>query len=443
MCNIIKITEKFLKKYGLFEQKDPFLVGFSGGADSLCLLHILHNLGLNIIAIHLNHNWRGDESLRDHNFCRQFCEENNIKFYSETLPDTVPNNETAARNARYDFFEQAADRFASRVVFTAHNADDNAETLIYRIIKGTGVEGLCGIKEKRGIFYRPLLAVERSDIEKYCADNNLCHITDSSNNDTKYKRNFIRHEILPLIKKINPDAVNALNSLSKVAAEEIEISKYYLNNILTDIGNSTKKFLALPNSVQNKIIYNLFKANNIDYDRSKILNAADFIRLNGNLKSGKTFSLTTDLWLFVSEKEFGLISQPHFSDNELKINKEGEYEFDNFVFSIKKTENLPDKFPDDKECMAFTSLQDINFTLRYRHDGDIIQPLGTAGTQKLKKYFNAKKIPNHKKDKIMLLCQNKEVLWISGFGISEKIKVENPPFYVLKLTNKREVGYGN
>lgn len=443
MCNIIKITEEFLKKYGLFEQKDPFLVGFSGGADSLCLLHILHNLGLNIIAIHLNHNWRGDESLRDYKFCRQFCEENNIKFYSETLPDSVPHNETAARNARYDFFEQAADRFASRVVFTAHNADDNAETLIYRIIKGTGVEGLCGIKEKRGIFYRPLLAVERSDIEKYCADNNLCHITDSSNNDTKYKRNFIRHEILPLFKKINPDCTFALNSLSQIASEESEFIEDYIKEIQPEIGNSSKKFLALSSALQNRIIYDLFKKYNLDYDRAKIYSVVEFIKQNKNSKSGKTISLTTDLWLFASENEFEVISAPVISNSELKITKEGVYEFDGFEFSIEKIKNVPENFPDDKEFMAIISSSGVNYTLRYRHDGDIIQPLGTAGTQKLKKYFNAKKIPNHKKDKILLLCQNKEVLWVSGFGISEKIKVENPPFYVLKLTNKREVGYGN
>ena len=443
MCKISQITEEFLKKYGFCNKKARFLVGFSGGADSLCLVHVLHNFGLNIIAVHLNHNWRGDESIRDYEFCRRFCEEHDIKFYSETLPDSVPHTETAAREARYEFFERAAVRFSAKAVFTAHNADDNAETLLYRIVKGTGVEGLCGIKEKRGIFYRPLLCAVRADIEKYCAENNLCPVSDSSNNDTKYKRNFIRHEILPLIKKINPEAVNALNSLSKVAAEETEISNYYLNNISSNIANSTEKFLAMPNSVQNKLIYNLFKANNIDYDREKILNAADFIRQNGDLKSGKTFSLTTDLWLFVSEKEFCIISQPDFSDKDLNIDKEGEYEFENFVFSIKKTENLPEKFPDDKEFMAYASLQNINFTLRYRRDGDIIRPLGSSGSQKLKKYFNAKKIPNHKKEIIPLLCRGNEVFWAAGYGISEKIKVENPPYYVLKLSNKREVGYGN
>lgn len=432
-----------MEKYRLCENKVPLLVGFSGGADSLCLLHILYTSGLNIVALHLNHNWRGEESLRDYTFCREFCLKNNIEFYSETLPDSVPHTEIAAREARYAFFECAAEKFGAQYVFTAHNADDNAETVLYRIIKGTGIDGLSGIKEQRGIFYRPLLSVSRKEIEEYCEIHHLTPVTDSSNNDTKYKRNFIRHELLPLMKTINKDVVDSLNSLSQIASEDNAIVNEYLEDALDKIGTSTKTFVNCSQAVQNRIIYNLFKINNIDYDRERILNTVEFINRNALSKSGKTLSVTKDLWMFASEEEFYLISSKKYSKTEINITTEGIYEFDNFIFSLNKTETIPAKFPADSECLAYASFNEINFTLRYRHGGDIIYPLGSGGSQKLKKFFNSKKVPNHKKDSIPLLCRQNEVLWAAGYGISENIKVENQPFYVLKLSNKDEVGYGN
>ena len=143
-------------------------MAFSGGYDSMCLLDILCNLGCDVVAVHLNHNWRGEESKKDEDNCRLFAKNRGIKFYTEMLPDCVEKTETAARDARYKFFKRCAKMFNSNVVFTAHNFDDNAETVLYRIIKGTGTVGLEGISEHRDIFYRPLLNVSRENIEKIC-----------------------------------------------------------------------------------------------------------------------------------------------------------------------------------------------------------------------------------------------------------------------------------
>lgn len=443
MCKLKNTVKDFLKKYNLTETNEPVLLGFSGGFDSLCLLDILHKLGLEIVALHLNHNWRGAESYRDFEFCKNFCLTNNIKFYSETLDDTIPHTETAAREARYDFFNRAAKKFSSNIIFTAHNANDNAETILYRIIKGTGIEGLSAIAEKRGNFYRPLLNIQRADIENYCKTNNLIPIIDSSNNNTKYKRNFIRHKIMPLLEEINPNAIQSINTMSEIAKEETEIIDEYVSKILQNTQNSTKKFLELPISIQNKIIYKLFRENNLDYDREKILQSVNFIKTNANLKSGKTLSITTNLWLFTSDKTFYFFSKNKPNDIEVQINKIGDYNFSNGKFSIIKCEQSPTQYPKDCDCVAYIFANTINYTLRYRKDGDYIYPLGAGGKQKLKKYFNSKKIPNHLKDTIPLLCSGQEVLWVIGYGISERLRVENKPSYMLKFTNNNEVGYGN
>ena len=405
--NIKERVKNFINKYNL---QEPFIVAFSGGYDSLCLLDLLKKLNYKVIAIHLNHNWRGDESLKEENNCRNFCKINGIDYYTETLPDKIEHTESAARDARYDFFKRCAEKFNSNVVFTAHNYNDNAETILYRVIKGTGTQGLQGIPEYRDIFYRPLLSTKRDEIEKYCRQNNLNPNKDSSNENTKYKRNLIRKKIIPLMEEINPNTIDAINSLSQIAKEDIE-------------GYNNDKYL----------IRQLLIENNIDYDRKKIEEIKSFIDENKTSKSGKTLSLTTNLWLFANNNGYKVISKPDNTTTELKISKIGEYNFENNIFSIEPFDGEIERFPKDLEYKAFIEIDNIDFTLRHRHDGDVIFPLGAKGSQKLKKYLNEKKIPNHEKNSLILLCNDKDVLWVAGYGISDKIKVKTKPTHIIKI----------
>lgn len=432
--NITETVKSFLEKYRLENEK--ILIGFSGGYDSLCLTDILHKSGCGIMAIHLNHNWRGDESLRDEEFCRNFCTERGISFYSEKLSDSIPHTEAAAREARYEFFERCAEKFKAKAVFTAHNLDDLAETVLYRIFKGTGITGIKAIQEKRGIFYRPLLNTSRKEIEKYCKEKNLTAIFDSSNNDTTYKRNFIRKKIIPLIAEINNNYLQSIKNLSQNAAETNEIVDAYMAKIKEETGNSTERFLQLGNSVQNYLIHDLFIKNNLEYDRERITSIVDFIKENSTSKSGKKKSVTKDLWIFVNSEKFEFITESEHNSSEISIQTEGRYDFGEFEFIIEKIEKKPQTFPKDCEMKASIEVQEINFTLRCRKDGDVITPLGVSGSQKLKKYLNEKKIPNHEKDSIILLCRGNEVLWAAGLGISEKIKVVNKPTHMIRLIKK-------
>ncbi len=389
----------------------------------MCLLDILYKLGYDIAAVHLNHNWRGKESLKEAQNCENFAKSRNIKYYSEILPDDVEKTETAAREARYKFFKRCAEKFNSKVVFTAHNYDDNAETVLYRIIKGTGTIGLQGISEHRDIFYRPLLKTLRSEIEEYIKTNNLSPNVDSSNYNSKYKRNLIRNEIMPILQNINPKVKQALNSLSELAVEENELINSYLpENILKASAGEQKR-----------LIYKLLADNNIEYDRKKIENIQKFIEENKNSKSGKTISLNENLWFFVNNKKTEIVTKNIKNTDYIRINKCGNYKFEDYTFSIAPFEGDIQKFPSDNEFKAYVSLKNINFELRHRLDGDRIQPLGLSGSQKLKKYLNEKKIPAHEKDKLIFLCQKNEVLWAAGLGLNDKIKVVNTPTHVLTL----------
>lgn len=426
----------FLNKYNLLQPQTKILAAFSGGYDSLCLLHILKELNAEVTAIHLNHNWRGEESKKDENNCAEFCRKNSICFYSETLNDDYPKTETAARDARYQFFEKCAVKFNAKAVLTAHNANDNAETILYRISKGTGISGLTGIVEHRGIFYRPLLASSRDEIEKYCHKFDLEPNIDSSNDDIKYKRNFIRHKIVPELKNINKSVINALNNLSETASNDNQIIDEYLKSIENPFQTDT--FINLSNPVQARLVYNLFLDNNLDYDRTKITRVLNFINQNSNSKSGKKSSLSKDLELFVNNKQIEIIKPSPINKISLKITKEGIYHANTQIFTIKQCSQIPNKFPPDIEMTAYVDLSNFDeLTLRQRRDGDYICPLNVNGSQKLKKYLNEKKVPAHKKDELLFLASGQEILWAPGFGINSKVRVVKKATHVLKLEDKQ------
>lgn len=432
MVKIIQSVENFIEKYGI---EGTVLVGFSGGYDSMCLLDVLSKISktkpLDIIALHLNHNWRGEESLNEAENAKNFANKLGIKFYQEVLADFVPCTETAARDARYQFFNNCAKKFNSKYVFTAHNQNDNIETIIYRFVKGTGIKGLCGISENRGVFYRPLLNISREEIEKYCIKNELKPNIDSSNSNEKYKRNFIRKNIIPNLEYISENAKTSIISLVENAKSDNKIVEEYLFKVLKKITKdgkiSTEKFLKQSSEVQQRIIYNLFQATVTDYDKKKVLEILEFIKENSNLKCGKTKSMTKDLWVWVSRKYITIINSDTPILYDIEIKGDGCYKLGQKEFIMEKCSKLPEKFPEDRECIAYANMENIKFPLRFRtrRDGDIIQPLGCKGEQKLKKYFNSKGIPKHERDNIMLLAYGNEILWVAGFGLSDKIKADN------------------
>lgn len=446
---MIEKLKAFLLKNNILNNDTTFVVGFSGGFDSCALLHMLSTLqkdySFKLCAAHLNHGWRADASDNDELNCKKFCTQYGIELYSEKLNNEIPQTETAAREARYEFFERAAKYFNTNIVFTAHTKSDNVETILYRIAKGTGIYGLCGIDEIRKInnilVLRPLLFAERINIEEYCKQYGLTPNNDLSNFDTKYNRNFIRHEIYPALLKINQNLCSAINNLSKNAIADEEIINEYLGIVKKKITDNdkfkTQEFLKLSASLQKRVIYNFVLENNFDYDRKKILEIFEFIKNASSSKAGKTLSLTANLWLYCSHKEFYTIrkAQENKHLQVLQINdKNKQYKFDNYIFTIEPFSTNPLYYPKENENYAIVDLSSENtLLLRNRINGDRIQPFGFNKTIKLKKFFINKNIPQHQKDKVVLLCNQDEVLWACGVGISEKIRVKTIPTHRIRI----------
>lgn len=449
---ILKKVEIFLKKHNLANSSKTFIVGFSGGADSLCLLDSLNELsktcGFRIIACHLNHNWR-KEAFDEEKRAKEYCESREIEFFSKVLPDDVPKTELAAREERYKFFEEAVLKFKADAIFTGHTKDDNTETILYRIIKGTGIKGLCGIPESRlqgNIqILRPLLSFSRENIEEYCNEKGLVFSEDKSNLDEKYFRNKIRHSLLPLLEKdYNAEVRNSILRLSNVSKDYYEIVENRLDDlkekIYRDDSIITLEFNKLLDSEKRLVIHDLLDKKEIDFSFEKIEDILSFINKSKNLKNGNTLSIATNTWIFVSKKEIKVIYK--IKDNVLKSGlnfklKDGVYFNEDLKKTLKVTiykDKRLAKFPQSHEMKAFVDLKEIEqIEFRTRRSGDIIQPFGMQGKMKLKKFFIDRGIPEYQRDEVPVIAIGNEVLWVAGVGLSEKVKVTSSPSHMLEI----------
>ena len=436
--SIVLKVKTFLEKYNLL--KKTFVVGFSGGFDSMCLLDILSKQDIKLIAAHYNHGWRGKEADEEEERCKEFCEKREITFYSQKAPSNLKKTETAAREARYLFFNEALKKYNADGIFTAHNNDDNAETILYRITKGTGIKGLEGVQEVRDNIFRPLLDCTRNEIEEYCRINNLKPNIDSSNTNTNYKRNFIRYEILPKLETINPNVKKSINNLSKLAKLENEIISEYLNPIIKNVVNEDKidiaKFITLSDAIQQKIIYTTISKYLEEYDLKKITEILEFIKQNSNSKEEKRKSLTKGLWLYVNNQKATIYKEKTIKNIPIEITKCGEYEFGEYKIELTQTNEKPEKFPSDKSGIAYVELREDEFplTLCYGKSRDVFQPMGMQGTMILKKYMSGKKVPQYTRKETPVLAKSEKILWIPYWGISEEIKTKTRPTHILKIT---------
>ena len=212
------------------DEKKSVLVALSGGADSTVLLlgtvRLAEKCGFKVFASHVNHKIRGVEADRDEKFCRELCDGLGVKLFVAKLdvPALAKSRgeslELCARNVRYAALENFRQKKKIDFIATAHNADDNAETVLHNLIRGTGLDGLAGIPKKRDSIIRPLLGFYRREIEEYLASLAASCVTDSTNTDTEYTRNFLRHVILPVMRKVNPSVSETINRLSRFAAED-------------------------------------------------------------------------------------------------------------------------------------------------------------------------------------------------------------------------------
>ena len=312
-----------IKKYNLIKSGDKIVVGVSGGPDSMCLLNILYNINkstplkFSIIVCHINHMIR-EEAILDEKYVENFCKKNDIEYYIKRIDvrEFANNNkigtEEAGRIIRYNFFDEILEKTNSNKIAIAHNKNDNVETIIMHLLRGTGISGLRGIEPKiDNKIIRPLIEIERNDIEKYCERNNLNPRIDKTNFENIYTRNKIRNIVLPYIKKqFNPNIIESISRLSNVIKEEDEFlkqltkenyKKLMLKEDNKQIMLDWKKFNTIESILQKRIIiYAISKLMGTSAGIEKV-HIEDIIKLCNNNIGNKFLTPNKNIKIFVNK----------------------------------------------------------------------------------------------------------------------------------------------
>ncbi len=406
-----------IEKYEMFKYNTSVAVALSGGADSVCLLYVLSTLkdkyGLTLSAIHVNHSLRGEESDRDEAFAKSLCEKLGIpitvkKVNARSLAEkTGESIELAAREARYDIFKKEA----AGLVATAHTASDNTETVLFNMTRGSGLKGVCGIPPKRDIFVRPLIFCTREEVENYLSENEISFVTDSSNLTDDYTRNFLRHRVVPALKKINPAAEKRVAEMCKTLREDEDFisstaRKIYI--LCLKNGRLDAELLSVqhPAIIKRVIALYLFEQHGITTDSLHIENCFKIL-----FSSGKT-GLSGGYSAICEKGFFNLVS-----DHKKKDDVFFEVETEEIDLKTTKINNLLLKNAID--CGKING----SLSIRTRLPSDSIRLRGRNCTKSLKKLFNEEEIPKELRNKIPVISDDGGVIWVYMAGVSERVAV--------------------
>lgn len=404
---------KTVKKYNMLSKGDRVLIGVSGGADSIALLEffvsVKEKYDLDICVAHIEHGIRGEDSVNDAEFVKNYCKKLGVNFYLKTID--APNLakkakmgvEEYSRMARYDFFNTIeCDKIA-----TAHNLTDNIETLLFRLARGTGLKGACSIPAVRGKIIRPFIEVSSGEIRKWCNDNNIPYRVDCTNSDSAYSRNLIRLEILPLFEKLNANYQDNIENFISDVNEDYAFIDDYVKSIYPKIVKNNEidlpKLNELDLSIKKRILIMFFDENGYSLNRIHLQSVIDI-----TLKSGKT-QIKENVFA-ISAK--GKIRLAKFND----LNKKDE-----FVTKILNIDEFKDKNIDFYcDCDKIVG----NIIIRAKQAGDRIKPAGRNVSKTLKKLLNESAYPIEKRDKKIVVCDDLGIVGVIGLCADERVKVD-------------------
>lgn len=423
------VVRAYIDKYQLLTVGKPVLVGVSGGADSIALLTVLVELGYSCIVGHCNFHLRGEESMRDEHFTETYARKLGLPFVKvdfntrDYAAEHHLSVEMAARELRYAWFEEMRCVHDAQAIAVAHHRDDNVETVLMNLIRGSGIRGMSGIRPKNGFVVRPLLSVTRQEILQWLAERQLEYVTDSTNLSAAYTRNFIRLRVLPLLETINPSVRTAINRTAEHLAETESLFAYVMADARKRVFEaenrlSIKALMQYPSP--KTVLFELLKA--FHFTPSSV----DEIFLSLNKESGKLFFSSSHR--LVKDRDCLLLS-PLAAAGEKEVyfltGEEGCWSgpIDLAFSRIVRIEEL--HIQKDKD-IAYFDLDKLKFPLVLRHwqQGDWFVPFGMQGRKKLSGYFSDKKFSRLEKEQVWLLCSGDEVIWIVGERSDNRFRVE-------------------
>ncbi len=412
MNNKIEYTiENTIKKYDMLSSGDKVLVAVSGGADSMLLLNFLISVrdkyGITLAAAHVEHGIRGEDSVKDAEFVEDFCRSHNVEFHllSINAPEEAKEYkmgvEEYSRKRRYEFFNS----IECDKITTAHNLTDNVETALFRLARGSGLKGMCGIPPVRDKIIRPLIDVSSAEIREYCNKHNISYRTDATNFDNDYSRNYIRNEIIPSFAEISGDFINNAAAFISDAREDMTFieksaEKAYLK--CCDNGRLRKSDIKeLDISVAKRVVLKYFSDYNVTLDR---------VHLNSILclldKSSRV-QIKGDIFA-VADGEF-----LRFADYS---KKDKSFKYATQILKFSEFDNKSVDFYCD--CDKIIG----KVTVRSRIAGDTINPAGRGCSKSLKKLYNEMKIPPELRESVSVVADEQGVIGVIGYCVDERVK---------------------
>ena len=446
------IIDRFLsniKKYNLVEKNDTIIIGASGGPDSQFLIYLFDQIkeeyNLNIILAHLNHLHRKEASF-DENLVKETGQKlgMRVEIKRASMDDFAKTNkisaEDAGRRLRYDFFNELADTNKNSKIAVAHNMDDQAETMLFRIIRGTGLDGLAAMDYKNGSIIRPILSFQKSEILAYLDQNNIAYAIDATNLENDYTRNYIRNEIFPRFEQINSNAKANFFNLSDLIKDDLEI----INEIIEDLYKSI-----IISESDTYVKFDRKKFENLSYNKKARLIRKAIFKLKGEIKDFSRENIDEFIGLFdlktgkkvikddiVFSKNYRsydleLVTKEQKFNDILSLDLGQEIDFNGIKL---KASRVLEKDSKDKN-IGYFDLDRISFplTVRTRRNGDRFKPLGMNHNKKLKDFFIDQKIDKNIRDEVPIILSNDEIIWLVAYRISEDYKVSSQTKNILKI----------
>ena len=438
----------------MFDRKDKVVIGVSGGSDSIALLHILNNieeLELQIIVAHVNHKLRDEESDNDAKFVREITEDLNFDYeYKEvdTLGYKEKNKlslEDAARKLRYEFFDQVLDKHSANRIATAHTLDDQAETVLIRLLRGSGSLGLSAIRPVNNNLVRPLLNIRKAELREYLENQNISWREDSSNQSNKFIRNRIRNELLPLMEDIKLGAKDVIARSAEIASIDsayvtLQIEKIY-DSVISEssfgLKGSVPNYIKLPIAIRLGLLRKVIEK--FKGDLSSIYSNHFFSIDNLIMSHEPSGQIDLPNNLVISKGyELFCISDSNELEKEYKLNIN---ELGNWKLSDDLEIEI--EFSNDtslwgNESVAYLSMKRVGFPIKIRSykDGDRFMPLGMNNLKKVKDFFIDEKIPKFLRKKVPVFQSGNNIIWLGGLRIDERFKAdpEDDEFLRIKIS---------
>ncbi|MBO7146035.1 MAG: tRNA lysidine(34) synthetase TilS [Salinivirgaceae bacterium] len=437
---MLRQFKQFVSQNQLFDHSNSLLAAVSGGADSVVMLHLLAQCRLKVAVAHCNFQLRGADADGDEKFVRQLAEKYQMPFFSirfNTLAyadEQRVSVEMAARELRYNWFAQlAAEQHFDRIL-TAHHLNDNIETLLLNLTRGTGINGLAGISAVNGNIVRPLLFATRTQIEEYARLNNLAFRTDCTNLSDDYQRNIIRHRIVPVLKELNPAFEERMSKNFKHISQATDIYNWYVAKVMAEVmqTNGSQVIIDTEKLIQQSfceaVLYECIKPFGFNSSQTEAI-----MKTIGQ-KSGSTFQSATHR-LLVDRSQ--IIIEPIENSDFQIIEIDSLRDIDSIGLTMRIVP-IADFVLDKRPNVACLDLDKLQFPLtirRWQH-GDFFYPFGMTKAQKLSDFFVNNKVNVFDKERVMVLTSGEKIAWIIGYRPDNRFKISDKTQRVLVLSYK-------